>query len=193
MLPPSRSLHHPLLSELSRIPEAYFSPSLSITALLTVIFCPSEFIYFCFLVCLSPPPHTLEFELPESRDFTGPTQTGTESGPWHMAQTQIFAGWTSGQPRIWHQHSQIEALPLNVGNHLRSLSSASWWGPIWSETRPLCAGSWFIICGRSVSSFYSFTFHWANSVCFHSRNRSKNHSLETWRMNELPETGNDLL
>lgn len=81
MLPPSRSLHHPLLSELSRIPEAYFSPSLSITALLTVIFCPSEFIYFCFLVCLSPPPHTLEFELPESRDFTGPTQTGTESGP----------------------------------------------------------------------------------------------------------------
>ena len=116
MLPPSRSLHHSPLSELSRIPEAYFFQSLFITVLLTTIFLPTwVYLFVCFLICLSPPHHTLEFELPESRDFTRPTQTGTESGPWHMTQTQIFVGWTSGQPRIWHERPQIEALPLNAG------------------------------------------------------------------------------
>ena len=154
MLPPSRSLHHSPLSELSRIPEAYFFQSLFITVLLTTIFLPTwVYLFVCFLICLSPPHHSLEFELPESRDFTRPTQTGTESGPWHMTQTQIFVGWTSGQPRIWHERPQIEALPLNAGTHLRSLSSACWWGPVWLEKRPLCEGFWFPLCGRSMSLF----------------------------------------
>ena len=154
MLPPSRSLHYSPLSELSRIPEAYFFQSLFITVLLTTIFLPTwVYLFVCFLICLSPPHHTLEFELPESRDFTRPTQTGTESGPWHMTQTQIFVGWTSGQPRNWHERPQIEALPLNAGTHLRSLSSACWWGPVWLEKRPLCEGFWFPLCGRSMSLF----------------------------------------
>ena len=59
MLPPSRSLHHSPLSELSRIPEAYFFQSLSITVLLTTIFFANLSLSLCLFSCLliSPTSH----------------------------------------------------------------------------------------------------------------------------------------
>lgn len=138
MLPPSRSLHHSPLSELSRIPEAYFFQSLSVTVLLTLIFRQSEFISLFSCLLISPTPHL--------RIWASREQGLCQSHPdwykeWALTHgTDSNIGWVtqwsasglarafpnrSASIKCW-ESSTIPVLCLLMGSHLVRAKAPLW-------------------------------------------------------------------